>query len=131
MDCKYIHAYYWLSCYIILATIYCWLKSLLVGYWLANISQWSPGQDETWEDDTTDGHAVPVMKPGQTISSAAGPHSWTSSSSGKVEASRIVLDTYSIGVHNDMIEVIDELLQIGVLYKGDSSLTDGRDEAST
>ena len=43
-------------------------------------------QAEVWGDDTdSDGHAVPVTKLGQTTSSADGPQSWMTSSSGEVE----------------------------------------------
>lgn len=36
------HAHCLVSGYLLMATIYCCLKSIRVGYWLANISWWSP-----------------------------------------------------------------------------------------
>ena len=61
-----------------------------------------------------DGHAVPVMKLGQTTPSADGPQPWMTNPLARWGVED-VLDTYSLRFPNDMVEVIDGLLQIVVL----------------
>ena len=63
-------------------------------------------------------HAEPVKKLGQTTSSAAGPQSWMTRSSGVVGPQGC--PGHSLRFPNDMVEVIDGLLQMLVRSKNDS-----------